>query len=235
MEALKLDLSENLRDAFEYSVKMTADAGRWIVLAILGAIPILNFVVIGYASKVIAGAPGSKEPPKLEDYAGLWALGLKVLVACLLYMIVPMAIFGAGIAASIWGAMGHWIPRLGPGRLGWAAWPMVGFAGILALAGMAIAFLIAIVAAMGIAHMIRTGKFAKAFAFDEIIGIIGKVGWVNYLLWLIVMFAIGLIFSAIGGIPWIGWLISLILMPPLLVFVSRSTGLVYASGAPRGA
>ncbi|MEM3462728.1 MAG: DUF4013 domain-containing protein, partial [Candidatus Bathyarchaeia archaeon] len=90
-------------------------------------------------------------------------------------------------------------------------------------------------AAMGIAHMIRTGRFVKAFAFGEIIGIIGKVGWGNYIIWLIVMFAIALIFSAIGGIPWIGWLISLILMPPFLAFASRSLGLVYASGASKAA
>lgn len=235
MQALGLDLSENLRDSFEYSKRMADDMGRWIALAILGAIPIINFVAIGYAARIILEAPGSKEPPKLADYMGLWISGLKVFAACLIYMIIPMIIFGIGAFAFLGWIIGRGMMGLGPGRLGWTAWPMMGFAGMALLIGIAAAFLITIVAAMGIAHMIRTGRFVKAFAFGEIIGIIGKVGWGNYIIWLIVMFAIALIFSAIGGIPWIGWLISLILMPPFLVFASRSLGLVYASGASKAA
>ncbi len=232
MDASKLDLSENLRDAFEYSMRMASDAGRWIVLAILGAIPIANFVAIGYAARIISETPESKEPPRLTDYLGLWASGLKVFAACLVYMIASMAILGIGAFATLGWMFGHRMMGPGPGRLGWSAWPILGFAGIAFLIGIAAAFPIAILAAMGIAHMIRTGGFVKAFAFKDIIGIIGRVGWGNYLLWLVVMFAMALIFSAIGGIPGIGWLISLILMPPFLAFVSRSLGSVYASGAP---
>ncbi|MEM2988795.1 MAG: DUF4013 domain-containing protein [Candidatus Bathyarchaeia archaeon] len=226
-----LDLSENLRDAFEYSKGMADDAGRWIALAILGAIPILNFVAIGYAARIISEAPGSREPPRLADYMGLWTSGLKVFAACLIYMIIPMAILGIGAFAFLGWIIGRGMMGLGP-RPGWAAWPTAGFAGIALLIGIAAAFLIAIVAAMGIAHMVRTGRFVKAFAFGEIVGIIGRVGWGDYIIWLIAIFAIALIFSAIGSIPWIGWLISLILMPPFLAFVARSTGSAYASGAP---
>lgn len=227
-----MDLSENLRDSFEYSRRMADDVGRWIALAILGAIPIANFVAIGYAARIVSETPASGEPPRLADYLGLWIWGLKVLAACLIYMIIPMAILAIGALATL----GMFVHRMiWPGRFGWVAWPMVGFAAIAFLIGIAAAFLMAIVATMGIAHMIRTGRFAKAFAFNEIIGIIGRVGWGSYLLWLVVMFAIALIFSAIGSIPWVGWLISLILMPPFLAFASRSVGLVYASGASMGA
>jgi hypothetical protein len=229
-----LDLSGNLGDSFEYSKRMVSDIGRWIALAILGVVPILNFVVLGYASRIISKTPESNEPPKLEGYADLWFSGLKILAACAIYMIIPIAIFAAGALASLGGL--RYLGRLifGLDRPDWAAWPMIGLAGISLLIGLIAAFLIAILAAMGIAHMIRTGKFAKAFAFDEIIRIIGRVGWGNYIIWLIAIFAISLIFSAIGGIPWVGWLMNLILMPPFMAFVSRSIGLVYASGAPRG-
>jgi hypothetical protein len=93
-------------------------------------------------------------------------------------------------------------------------------------------FLIAIIATMGIVHMIKNDQFGKAFAFKEITETIGRVGWGKYILWLIIIFVIGAIFGAIGNIPWIGWLISLILTPPYVVFISRSAGLIYEGYGP---
>ena len=48
-----MELGEIFQNAFDYSKKMASDAGRWIILVILGVIPIVNLIVFGYASKVI--------------------------------------------------------------------------------------------------------------------------------------------------------------------------------------
>jgi len=66
-----LDLGENLQGAFDHAKKMTADVGRWIILIVLGIIPIVNFIVLGYTSRVVKETPSSDTPPKLEGYMNL--------------------------------------------------------------------------------------------------------------------------------------------------------------------
>jgi len=223
-----LDLGKNFQNAFDFAKRMTEDAGKWIILIILSVIPIINFVTIGYASKVIKESPASRRPPKLEKYVELWVQGLKVIVALIIYMIIPLIIFGLGAAAFLGALMGAGLFGMGSGKSAWAAWPMAGLAGVAIIIGVIVTFLIAIVAVMGIAHMIKKNQFGKAFAFKEITNIIGRIGWGNYILWLIVLFVINLIYGAIGRIPWIGWIITLVLIPPYVVFISRSIGITYS-------
>ena len=103
---------------------------------------------------------------------------------------------------------------------------------ILIIVGIVVAFFIAIIAAMGIVHMIRLESFGKAFAFGEILRIIGKIGWAKYIGWIVVMFIIGMVVGGLGAIPYVGWLISLIVSPVYGVFAARSASLIYSGSAP---
>ncbi len=85
----------------------------------------------------------------------------------------------------------------------------------------------AIVAAIGIVHMIVNENFTKAFALGEIMEIISRIGWSKYILWLLVIFAISLFLSAIQSIPYVGWLIAGILSPFYTVFIARASYLIY--------
>jgi hypothetical protein len=78
--------------------------------------------------------------------------------------------------------------------------------------------------------MIKTGKFGKAFAFGEILGIIPKIGWGKYLAWIILIVIIAAVVGAItGAIPQpAGWIVSVIIGPVLIVFFFRSLGLLYS-------
>jgi len=79
--------------------------------------------------------------------------------------------------------------------------------------------------------MIKTDKFGKAFAFGEIFRIVGKVGWLKYLAWVILVAIISAIIGAVvGSIPYVGWVISAIIGPPVVVFFFRSLGLLYSEG-----
>ena len=83
------------------------------------------------------------------------------------------------------------------------------------------------------AHMIKTGKFGKAFAFGEIFGIIRGIGWVKYLGWIVVTVIIGAIIAGISSlIPIVGSIISAIIQPIFGVFIFRSMGLLYNEAAP---
>ncbi len=224
-----MDLGNNLQNAFDYAKKMSEDAGRWIILIILTLIPIINFISIGYAARIVKETPSSNSPPKLEKYVDLWVKGLTVVIAVVIYMIIPLIIFGLGIASFV-------IPIIGgagmPHMMSGPMWIMAGVGGIFIIIGIIVTFFIAIIATMGILHMVNSDKFGKAFAFSEIIGNIKKIGWGNYILWLIVIFIINIVFGAIGNIPWIGWIIALILSPPFIVFIARSAGQLYEEDVP---
>jgi len=218
-----MDFEGNLKNSLEYAKKMTGDVGKWLLLVVLSVIPIVNWIIIGYWARVVKETPALNEPPKLEEYGSMWIQGLKVLVAGLIYMIVPIILIAVGLVSTL-PAMG--LTRAPPTGLG--VFPFLGgLALIMLLAAMLLSFLIGIIAVMGIIHMIKHDRFSKAFALSEVLNIIRRVGWGSYILWLIIIFAISGIYGAIGGIPYVGWLITLILLPLLLTFTARSAALTY--------
>jgi RNA polymerase subunit RPABC4/transcription elongation factor Spt4 len=228
-----LNLSENLDSSFDYAKKMLSDAGRLIVLIVLDIIPIVNWIVLGYTARVLRETPSSNVPPKLEKYGEMFVDGAKIFFASLIYMIVPAILIGAGVASFIVSilAMGGTFGSsftMNPGSVVFGGTGLV-----LVLIGLILAFFLLLLLSVGLAHMIKTGKFGKAFAFGEILDVIRKIGWVRYVGWAVLIFIIGLVVGGIArAIPFVGWLISLIISPILGVFTFRSLGLLYNEGVP---
>jgi len=220
-----MDIGRNLGEAYQYAVKLFSDAGRLLVLVVLSIIPIVDFITLGYLAKVIRETPSRGEPPRLEDYGELWVEGLKIVVGLIIYAIIPAVLIG--LAAG---------PLIAAGLFGYLGWGGFRFfavgAGILLIimivVGVILAFFIAIIATMGITHMVKKKSFGKAFAFGEITAIIARVGWGSFILWVIVIYIISWIYGLVVAIPVIGWLIGLVLLPVYGTFVARSAGLVYA-------
>jgi RNA polymerase subunit RPABC4/transcription elongation factor Spt4 len=222
-----MKLGDNLSNSFDYAKKLLSDGGRLIILIVLGLIPIVNWIVVGYAARVLRESPGTEAPPKLERYGEMFVDGAKVFFASLIYMLIPTILIVAGgvsFAASIFSLQGQAIE------------PGVMFGGtglVLVLVGVVLAIIVLIILGVGMAHMIKTGKFGKAFAFAEIFSIIGGIGWGRYLAWIVIVIVISLIIGGVAGfIPYVGWLISAIISPLLSVFIFRSMGLLYYDGAP---
>ena len=215
-----MKLDENLTDSINYTKIIFADLGRLLILIILSIIPIVNLIVAGYVSRVIKEPPDSKELPPLENYLGLWVQGLKIVVVAIVYMIIPLILivpfaFLTGLA---------WMAFPGAPLVGWfVAIPML-------IIGLLLAFFLAIILAMAIVHMVKKDSFGKAFAIGEILGIIGRIGWGTYILWLIVLFVCAIVVGAIGSIPAIGWILALIIGPIFGVFSARSASLTYLEG-----
>lgn len=215
-----MKLDKNFTDSINYTQILFTDLGRLLILVILDIIPIVNLVVLGYVGRVIKEPPDSKELPPFEDYWDLWVQGLKIVVAAIIYMIIPMILIVPFVFLTVlaWMAFPSWPV------LGWfVAIPML-------IIGVLLAFFLAIVLAMAIVNMVRKDSFGKAFAIGEILGVIGRVGWGTYILWLIVLFVCTLIVSGIGSIPAIGWILSLIIAPIFGVFIARSASLTYLEG-----
>ncbi|MDI9643766.1 MAG: DUF4013 domain-containing protein [Candidatus Verstraetearchaeota archaeon] len=187
---------------------------------IFSIIPIVNFIVVGYAARVASETPENNAPPPLSGYSSLFIEGLKVLIAGIIYMIVPLLLLGPSLFAI------SSIPLVGPtpGVI------LGGFAIVALIAGVVLAFLLSIVFYMAVINMIKQKDFGKAFAFGEIFDIIRSVGWGAYILWVIALLVIVFIVGLIGLIPIIGWLLSIIISPAVSVFIFRSAALVYTEG-----
>ncbi len=215
-----LDLGKNLSDAFQYAQKLFSDLGRLLILVILSIIPILNFIMLGYAAKVASETPESNSPPPLTNFASLFVEGLKVVVVGVIYMIIPFVLIGPSIIGFVSIPMLPETPGIFVG----------GISLIALLAGLVLAILASILLYMGIMNMIKKNSFGKAFAFGEILEIIKNVGWGMYILWIIALVIIVSIVGLISAIPIVGWLISLIISPAVSVFIFRSAALVYSAG-----
>ncbi len=222
-----MNLSENLSNSFEFAKRLLSDGGRLIILIVLDIIPIVNWIVIGYAARVLKESPGPGTPPKLEKYGEMFVDGAKVTFASLIYMLVPVILIATG-ASSLFAGM---LSLQG----GFAA-PSVMLGGtgvILLLVGILLGIILLVLLAAGMAHMLKTGKFGKAFAFGEILRIIRGIGWGKYIAWIVVLVIISMIIGGVAGlIPYVGWVISAIISPILSVFIFRSLGLLYNEGAP---
>jgi hypothetical protein len=217
-----LDLGQNINLSVDYARKLFTDLGRLVILIILNIIPIVGLIVVGYYAKTIRETPSSDSPPRLEKYGELWIDGLKIAIAAIIYMIIPVILITFGAMTLFWPYMA--------GPYGPSFWLLpLGFGIIVFAAGIILAFVIAIIMAMAIVHMVKMGSFGKAFAVGEIVRIIGKIGWVRYIVWLIVIFIFSMIVNAILSVPAIGWVIWAIVLPIFGVFASRSAALMYTN------
>ena len=192
----------------------------------------VNWIVAGYAARVLKESPGADVPPKLEDYGRMFVDGAKIFFASLIYMLIPLILIAAGVGSFIAGMVMTGGPDFFLSGFTPAQMFVFGGTGLaLVLIGVVLAFLMLIILAAGIAHMIKTDKFGKAFAFGEIFRIVGKVGWLKYLAWVILVAIISVIIGAVAGsVPYVGWIISAIIGPSLVVFFFRSLGLLYSEG-----
>jgi len=213
---LKLDV--NLTESIDYTKMLFADLGRLLILVILDIIPIVNFVVLGYLGNVIKEPRDSEQLPPLDNYFELWIQGLKIFVASIIFMIIPLILA---------------IPFIFLVALAWISIPFLATVGwflaiVLVIGGVLLAFFLAIILVMAIVNMLKKDSFSKAFAFGEIFDVIGEVGWGTYILWLLIIFVCSIIVAGIGAIPVIGWILSLLIAPIFGVFVARSASLVYS-------
>lgn len=220
-----MNLSENLSNSFEFAKRLLSDGGRLVILIVLDIIPIVNWIVIGYSARVLRESPGTETPPKLEKYGEMFVDGAKVTFASLIYMLVPVILIATG-ASSLFAGMlslqgGFAVPSV-----------MLGGTGVVLLVvGILLGIILLLLLAAGMAHMLKTGKFGKAFAFGEILRTIRGIGWRKYITWIVVLVLISMIIGGAWWIPYVGWIISAIISPILSVFIFRSLGLLYNEGA----
>jgi len=185
------DLSSIASKSFDFMAKLLKDVGNLLILIVLNVIPIINFIVLGYFARVVRA--DADEPPKISDYGGLFIEGLKLVIAGLIYAIVPILLLIIGGGVALFAGLVWWRQIVAPV--------------VLLLIALAVILLIAILffALPALGMYMRTGDFSKVLAFGEAWDLIRRFGLSNYILFFILLAVFNAIVYAIGSlIPWFG-------------------------------
>jgi hypothetical protein len=223
-----MTLSDNLNQAAQYTGSIFQRIGDLLILFIVSIIPIVNFISLGYYARIVRDSPSSKNVPKLERYMDMFIEGLKIIVVVIIWAFI-IAIIAVIIAIPLIAAafLTNFTNLNNFLSVGW----IFAFGSFFVIFGI-IAFFVGIIAFMGIINMVKKNSFGKAFAFGEIIGMIGKIGWLRYLAFFVVTFIalaiVGIINGALGPI---GWVVGAVLSVLLGLFISRTIGLMYDNAA----
>ncbi len=218
-------IGETLGSSFEYTKDgLVGQWVRWILLIIISAIPIINFIFTGYTLRVMKGITPA---PELEDYVNLFITGLIAFIIGFIWflpaMIVGMILIGgAVISGSVLDVSSNAAALAGA---------LVGL-GIGAAVTALVFIIFSLVAIIGIIRYARTEKFGEAFAFGAILETIKSIGWLNYFIAILVFEIIAaIVYLVLAIIPVIGWILMIIAVPFIGIWYARYVSLIYDSAS----
>jgi hypothetical protein len=193
--------------------------GSIAALAIAGILA--SFLIGGYQVRVYRGTVPA---PDFTGWASLFIDGLKLDIVMLVWFLPALIVLLAGGAMAV-------------GMLASRSTGNPGFIilMILLIPVELILFLVAIFfMTPGAVRFARTGSMAEGWNFSAIRGVLGRIGWVNYIIALVFFIVIAIIYSIVVSIPamipYIGWIFPVCLAPLFTVFSARYFTLVYVAG-----
>jgi len=220
-----MGIGELLSDSFGYANEgLIGKWMRWIILIISS---IIFPLIMGYSLRVMKGTTPAPEP---GDYLGMFIDGIKMIIIEIVYMIIPIIIGaviffmsgGFGILTMMLMDVGNWLAYAGM---------LIATLGVSLFVLLIISFIFSLFGIIGMVRFARTGSMGEAFAFSEITNIIGKFGWIQYIIALIILdIVLAVIYGIISLIPMIGFLVLLIIAPYVTMVFSRYYSLIYDSG-----
>ncbi len=234
-----MDIGDVISDSLRYPTS------NWSKLVIVGVLFLISFLIIplflvlGYMFRVIkASLAGVEELPAFEEWVEMLVEGIKLFLVYIIYSL-PAIIIAIISFISLWSSLKSltYITQAN----GTTVTPDMFFAlfGGSVLIGLIIAGLYSLVIypimAVAIGNMAYyNGEFSAAFRFNEILSIISQIGWVDLIIWYIVLImvgiAIGFIVSIIAIIPILGWIFLIfIVYPYFYLFYARAVAWLYSS------
>lgn len=199
---------------------------RFAAIAILVAVSLVAALVLeGYVYRVYRHP---LRPPDLEDPVGLALSGVRLLVVSVVYLIpffAALLIFGgigvAGILAS------------GQSQDMAALLSALGTLGLAVLLALIVWVVVGLISSLALVRCAQRDEIREAFNVSAIVEHIGRIGWVNYIVALVVLWVVlGIAYVAIGvfsGLPVIGWIAGVVIGLAALIFFARYLSLVYDS------
>jgi hypothetical protein len=234
-----LDIGYVISDSLKYP---TSDWKRMSALGLLlfASIFIIPlFFALGYLFRVIkASLAGSEELPAFEEWGGMFVDGIKVFLVYLLYTLpaIIIGIYSLVVLFSTLYSLTYLYPTTVPLSNATLINSILGGSVIFGII-FSIIYIIVIypIIAVALGNMaFYDGEFGTAFNLSEILSTISQIGWVDLIIWYIVVGLVATVILFIGGIlniiPIIGFLILiLIVYPYTYIFISRAIAWLYAS------
>jgi hypothetical protein len=208
-----MEFGKMLGDSYEYTRNgLVGNWGKWLLLFVSMIIfPVWG----GFQWKIYNG---DSRLPALEGWVEMFVNGIKLFIVGIVYFIIPFIIslvLGGGDPASAAMSVG-------------------------AIISMIAYFLFSLIAIMALIRFARTDSFGEAFNVSAILAHIGRIGWLNYVLALIIMWivlvvavmifiiAMGIVSFILALIPLVGWLLALILIAVVAVLIGPFVGVFEA-------
>jgi len=208
-----MDFSNMLGDAFAYTREgVFGNTNRWLKLIL--AILCLGLPFNGYIMRVYRGV---QPAPDVDQWGTLFIDGLKLLVVGIVYaiplLILWVLIYGTLFLAIFSGsinetAMAAYAPNV-----------------FLMLLFYIVEIVVAVFLPIVYIRFARTGTFSEAFNFSAVMETIGKIGWLNYIVALVLI-------SLVVGIPVFILIIGVMLVAgaTLLLLNGGFAGLLFCMG-----
>ncbi len=228
-----MDIGKVIDGSFIYAKEGLV--GRWDKWILLIISCIIFPLFMGYTMRIYRGAnPG----PELDDWGGMFIDGIKLLVVGVIYAL-PVLFLELVLKRSADLAMLSSVKTttgasfMDPGAfMGFLVAILFG-----AMIVVIVAIIIGLITATATVRFARTDSFSEAFNFGAIFTHIGKIGWMTYIIALIMMGIVIEIVAVIVAvicivIPYIGIVLLLILLPFLGLFSFRFLTLLYESAGP---
>ncbi|KAF5089251.1 DUF4013 domain-containing protein [Methanobacterium aggregans] len=233
-----MDVGNVMTDSIKYP------SSNWKKVLILGVMILFSFLIIplfvalGYFLRVLkASLAGLEDLPEFDEWVDMIVDGIKVFLVGIVYSLPAIVILAVSMIA-IWGSLSSITAMQSAGMSPTTALGMftgIGFVGMIV--AMLYLLIITPVLYVAIANMAYNEELGAAFRFSEIIGLISQIGWVDLIVWYVVVILIGFVVSFIGGIigiiPIIGGIIAALTVYPYYnIFLSRAIAWLYASAFP---
>lgn len=222
---------------------LTSDAAKyplndWKKVIILGLLFLIGFLIvpaflaIGYLFRVLKWSiAGVNELPDFDDWGNTFIDGVKVFVVQLAYFIVPFILIFAGVWTSI-SSLANF-QSAGDSTIFTVVFSLMG---ILVMVGLMIAIISGVFFTIALANMAYyDGELGAAFRFREMLNMIAAIGWVDLIIWYVMMIIVGMGMAFVAGIlillPILGWLVIIVILYPYLYLLyARALGLLFVSG-----
>jgi Protein of unknown function (DUF4013) len=234
-----MDIGDVISDSLRYP------SSDWSKVVILGVLFLISFLIIpiflalGYTFRVIkASLAGLEELPAFEEWGEMFVEGIKLFLVYMIYSLPAIIIIIISFI-SLWASLISLTNIIQASGNTVTPNMFLALTGSSAIIGLIIVGLYILVIypimAVAIGNMAYyNGELGAAFRFDEILSIISQIGWVDLIIWYIVVIivgvAIGLVVSIISIIPIIGWIILIFLVYPYFyLFYARAIAWLYSS------
>lgn len=221
---INMDIGKIISDSAEF----TRDAvwGRWVRWVMLVISTIIFPLLFGYMMEIYRGNP---TPPECTNWIARFIDGLKLIVASFIYSI-PLLIV---LIITFLPVISEFFNQITmEGDIDYAVFePFILPVLIGIIITCILGLIIFLISTIGIIRMARMNRFMEAFNISGILTTIRSIGWINYIIGLIVLYVIamvlGVVINLIMEVHLIGLIIGLFLYPVLIIFESRYVTILY--------